>query len=462
MKKLAMLMSLALASVAPDGPGHAQTRVPDDMLEVKLSYAPVVKAVVPSVVNIYAKRVVQSQPSPFANDPFFSQFFGDMRSRPRLQNSLGSGVILGEDGIVVSNFHVVGNATDIRVVLADKREFDATLLFGDPETDLAVLRMKNAPDLPALDFADSDAIEVGDLVLAVGNPFGVGQTVSSGIISANARTGMVGGRSGYFIQTDAPINPGNSGGALVDMRGQLVGINSAIVTRSGGSNGIGFAIPANLVRQYVSQAVAGATSLERPWAGITVQPIDGPLADALGLSRPQGVLVNALHPQSPFASAGVTVGDVITSIADLPVDGGPEMLFRLLTLGVGAQASVKYLHKLSEQETSVTLITAPETPPRAPITLTGRTILSGLTAATLNPALITELGLPFDASGVVVTALDGTARRTQLRPGDILRAINGREIKRSTDLVQFQSTRDRRIEIVFERGGQRGVLRYRN
>jgi S1-C subfamily serine protease len=190
--------------------------VPSSDVEIKTSYAPVVKAVVPSVVNIYDKRVVERRASPFAGDPFFSQFFGDMRARPRLQNSLGSGVVLGDQGIVVSNWHVVGIATDIRVVLSDKREFDAELVFGDPETDLAILRMRDAPDLPGLDFADSDAVEVGDLVLAVGNPFGVGQTVSSGIISASARTGQVGGRAGYFLQTDAPINPGNSGGAMVD------------------------------------------------------------------------------------------------------------------------------------------------------------------------------------------------------------------------------------------------------
>ena len=261
MKRMALLLSMAMASVGMNTGTEAETRVPSDTVEVKLSYAPVVKAVVPSVVNIYARRVVETQASPFANDPFFSQFFGDMRSRPRLQNSLGSGVILGADGIVVSNFHVVGNATEIRVVLADKREFDAEVLLADPQTDLAILRMINAPDLPALTFSDSDAVEVGDLVLAVGNPFGVGQTVSSGIISAQARTGMVRGRPGYFIQTDAPINPGNSGGALVDMKGQLVGINTAIVTRSGGSDGIGFAIPANLVRQYVEQAQNGADQL---------------------------------------------------------------------------------------------------------------------------------------------------------------------------------------------------------
>ncbi|MEL7115871.1 MAG: trypsin-like peptidase domain-containing protein [Pseudomonadota bacterium] len=457
MRKFAMLLALALAGAA-----EAEVKVPDSEIEVKLSFAPVVKSVVPSVVNIYAQRVVEQRVSPFANDPFFSQFFGDMRSRPRLQNSLGSGVIIGDQGIVVSNYHVVGNATDIRVVLTDKREFDAELIFGDPQTDLAILRMIEAPDLPGLRFADSDTVEVGDLVLAVGNPFGVGQTVSSGIISAQARTGQVGGRPGYFIQTDAPINPGNSGGALVDMTGQLVGINTAIVTRSGGSNGIGFAIPANLVAQYVRQAEAGATDLARPWAGVTVQPIDGPLAEALELDRPQGVLISAMHALSPFAQAGLTVGDVITALDGRAVDGGPEMLFRLLTLGVGVEAEVNYLHDFEEHTTMVSLDTAPETPARAPVTVTARSVLNGLTVSNLNPALVTELGLPFETEGVVVTAIDGLALRTNLRPGDILRRVNGMALRQSTDIEALPLDRTNVLEIEFERGGQRGLFRLRN
>ncbi len=421
-----------------------------------------VKAVVPSVVNIYAQRVVEQRVSPFANDPFFSQFFGDMRTRPRLQNSLGSGVILGQVGIVVSNFHVVGNATDIRVVLADKREYDAELVFGDPQTDLAVLRLMDAPELPGLEFADSDAVEVGDLVLAVGNPFGVGQTVSSGIISASARTGRVGGRQGYFIQTDAPINPGNSGGALVDMTGRLVGINTAIVTRSGGSNGIGFAIPANLVRQYVEQAEDGAEELQRPWAGVQVQPVDGSLAEALGLARPQGVLITDLHRQSPFDAAGMEVGDMVLAIDGRPVDGGPEMLFRLLTLGVGSVAEVTYLRDTTETTVSVALDIAPEDPPRDELTVTTGGILEGLSIANLNPALVTELGMNFDATGVVVTGLDGVSRRSQLRRGDILLSVNNQDIDHPRTLDDILRQRPNAVSITFERGGSRGVIRLRN
>lgn len=456
MRRLVLVLALMMSQTA-----GAQTRVPANELELRMSYAPIVKSAAPSVVNIYAQRVVQAQASPFASDPFFSQFF-NMQTRPRLQNSLGSGVILGDGGIVVSNYHVVGDATDIRVVLADKREFDADLVLADQQTDLAVLRLRDAPALPALPFADSDAVEVGDLVLAIGNPFGVGQTVSSGIISASARSGQVGGRPGYFIQTDAPINPGNSGGALVDMDGRLVGINTAIVTRSGGSNGIGFAIPANLVRQFVAQAEAGQTELNRPWAGVTVQPVDGPLAEALGLEVPRGVLISALHPQSPFAAAGLAVGDVVTAIGGLPVDGAPEMQFRLLTLGIGATTEVRFLRDFTESAVQVALAPAPEDPPRDMFRIQTRSILNGLTVANANPGLVTELGLPFETTGVIVVEVEGVAQRTRLRPGDILRRINGVELASTDALRRVAAARASGYEIEFERAGQRGVMRLRN
>jgi S1-C subfamily serine protease len=248
----------------------------------------------------------------------------------------------------------------------------------------------------------------------------------------------------------------------VDMTGRLVGINTAIVTRSGGSNGIGFAIPASLVQQYVAQAETGATELRRPWAGVTVQPIDGLLAEALGLDRPQGVLISALHPMSPFAEAGLQVGDVVTSIAGRAVDGGPEMQFRLLTLGVGAETEVTYLHDFEERTARVRLEVAPEVPARQEVVVEARSILNGLRVANLNPALVTELGLPFETAGVVVLGTEGPARRTQLRPGDILRRINGLEVESSTDLPALARLRAQTLEIEFERNGQRARLRLRN
>lgn len=457
MKILAVLLALAFAAGAP-----AQTRVPSSEAEIGLSFAPVVRSVVPSVVNIYARRVVKAHVSPIADDPFFSRFFGSIPTRPRLQNSLGSGVILGRGGLVVSNFHVVGNATDIRVVLPDRREFDAYVVLGDAETDLAVLRLVDAPEMPALEFADSDVVEVGDLVLAIGNPFGVGQTVSSGIISANARSSLVSGRPGYFIQTDAPINPGNSGGALVDMAGRLVGINTAIMTRSGGSHGIGFAIPASLVRQYVVQAEAGNSDLVRPWAGIATQPVDGPLAEALGLEVPQGVLIRAMHRQSPFSVAGLQTGDVVIAIDGRAVDGEPEMLFRLLARGVGTSADVVYLRDATEHRARVLLAPAPEVPPRNSFRIAAQTVLDGLSIANVNPALIEEFGLPLDAEGVVVIAIEELPHRTRLRPGDVILSINGTRIFDTADLRSIARSRASRLAIEFERGGQRGIIRLRN
>lgn len=454
MRTFAMALALSMAGMAT-----AESRVPADLAEIQLSFAPVVRDVAPSVVNIYAKRIVESRFSPFADDPFFSQFF-NMRARPRQQNSLGSGVILGDNGIVVTNFHVVGNATDIRVVLADRREFDAEVLLSDERTDLAVLRLADPPALPALGFADSDAVQVGDLVLAIGNPFGVGQTVSSGIISAGVRTGNVNGKPGHFIQTDAPINPGNSGGALVDMKGRLVGINTAIVTRSGGSNGIGLAIPANLVRQYVSQAMSGNRKFAYPWSGVKVQAIDGSLANALRMAIPQGALIVELHPKSPFAHAGLEVGDVITTIKGQPVDGHPEMRFRMMALGTDDSAEVTFLRNSVKRTANIELSPAPESPPRNPLTIENRGALDGLTAINSNPAVISELSLPLDTEGVVVARVEGQAARTGLRPGDVLGRINGTIVSDTDDLRRIAVRRARGYEIEFRRGGKRGVVRF--
>jgi Do/DeqQ family serine protease len=461
---LIRLPALVLAACLPLVASAQGTAVPDSQAQITLSFAPVVRQAAPAVVNIYATRIVARRASPFADDPFFRQFFGDLGpAEPRLQNSLGSGVIVSADGIVVSNHHVVGDADDIRVQLADRREFAGRVILSDPEADLAVIRLEGASDLPALAFADSDALAVGDLVLAIGNPFGVGQTVTSGIVSALARAGgLPGGRGGYFIQTDAAINPGNSGGALVDMDGRLVGINTSILTRSGGSNGIGFAIPANLVRQYVTQAERGARELVRPWAGITVQAVDGPLADALGLPLPQGALVTEAHPQSPFAVAGMRPGDVILTVGGQPVTGPEELAFRLSALGTGSTADVVYLRDGAEWPAAVALAPPPQEPaPEVRRVNTGNS-LGGLRVARTNPALIEALGLPLSAAGVVVLEVADYARRTGLRPGDILVAINGQPIGTTADVERIAREDWPAWEIEAIRGGTRAVARIRD
>lgn len=443
------------------GPLPAETTVPQSSAEVALSFAPVVRQTAPAVVNIYARQLVQDRSNPFAGDPFFDQFFQDLNGPPRVRNSLGSGVIAGADGIVVSNYHVIADATDIRVVLADRREYEARVLLADPQSDLVILKVQADEPLPALQLGDSDALQVGDLVLAIGNPFGVGQTVSSGIVSGLARSALqVGDGTGYFVQTDAPINPGNSGGALVDMQGRLVGINTAILTKDGGSNGIGFAVPSNLVAALIAQAQAGETQFRRPWAGITGQEVDAALADAIGMDRPLGVMVTALHPQSPFIAAGLAEGDVVLSLGGDAINTPQEFLYRLSVLGNGAQP-VSYVKDGTVVETEVLLGPAPDLPDRQLTRVTDDTILRGAVLARINPAIIADLHLPVQAEGVILLETSDLAFDIGLQAGDILIAINGQGITTPAEAVAAAQVPSRRWQIDLVRGGQPAVLRFR-
>ena len=439
-----------------------EPRIPQSQAEISLTFAPLVKKATPAVVNIYATRVVQAR-SPFEDDPIFGNFFREFgQSRSRVQNSLGSGVILSEDGIVVSNYHVVGQATDIRVVLNDRREFQAEVLLGDEEADLAILKLKGAENMPFLALRDSDSVEVGELVLAIGNPFGVGQTVSSGIVSGLARSGTATGNArGYFLQTDAPINPGNSGGALIDVQGKLIGVNTSILTRSGGSNGIGFAIPSALVAQFVDQARAGKTAFLRPWAGVGGQPVDAGLSESLGLDVPMGVVLTQLHPESPFRAAGFEVGDVIDAVDGQPVNTPPEMIYRMSVRGIGSQVEVSYSRAGVRDTATVDMIAPPENPPRDVRTLGEDGVLPGLKVANANPAVIAEFGLPLLTSGVVVVDPGPYGDRIGLHPGDLLRAANGVEITQPEDVDSVLRRAGRRIELDAVRGSQRMILRFR-
>lgn len=343
---LALLIALALWLERPGAPApfelvspEPERLVPTSEADVILSFAPVVDRAAPAVVNVYSRRVTRRAPQ----RSFFERFLFGQRGVPRarVQSSLGSGVILREDGVVVTNAHVVQGATEVRVVLNDRREFDADLIFADPPSDLAVMKLRGARGLPSLTLRDSDTLAVGDLALAIGNPFGVGQTVTGGIVSALARTG--GRRGGYFIQTDAAINPGNSGGALVDGEGRLIGVNTAILSRGGGSIGIGFAIPTDLVIRAVESALSGERRLSRPWAGASGQTVTADLAAALGLERPAGMVVTSLDPRSPLREAGLRVGDVVVALDGEPVDSPEEFAFRLAALGVGGAAEIVWM-----------------------------------------------------------------------------------------------------------------------
>lgn len=442
----------------------AAQQVPQSQAEIQLSFAPLVKQAAPAVVNIYAKIIAEPRGTPLQRDPFFERFFRDQFSeKPRVQNSLGSGVILSSDGIVVSNFHVVGMATEIRVVLNDRREFSARVLLGDADADLAILKIDAPDDLPFLPLRGSETVDVGELALAIGNPFGVGQTVSSGIVSGLARSGAGGGNSGlgYFIQTDAPINPGNSGGALIDMAGRLIGINTSILTRSGGSNGIGFAIPADMVAAFMDQARAGADSFGRPWAGIAGQPVDADMAGPLGLDRPGGIIVSGLHHASPFLQAGLSVGDVILSVDGQPVHTPNEMVYRMSVAGLGKTAVVRRLREGHEDEIVVDLYAAPDMPPRDQITLPERSLLPGLSVARINPAVISEMNLPLEADGIVVMNPGPFGPRVGLRTGDLILSVNGVEPDHPDDIAVLFSGQVRRFDLQVLRGARRVALRFR-
>ncbi|MBV2144644.1 DegQ family serine endoprotease [Falsochrobactrum sp. TDYN1] len=413
-------------------------QIPLSRADMQLSFAPLVKETAPAVVNVYAARQVQTR-SPFAGDPFFEQFFGSRfgTGKPRVQRSLGSGVIVGASGIVVTNNHVIKDADEIKVALADGRQFESKVLLRDETTDLAILKIESKEDFPVLALGNSDNVEVGDLVLAIGNPFGVGQTVTSGIVSAQSRTQVGVSDFDFFIQTDAAINPGNSGGGLIDMRGRLIGINTAIFSRSGGSVGIGFAIPSNMVRAVVDAALSGSDSFERPYIGATFQNITPDVAEGLGMEKSFGVLVTAVAKGSPAAQAGLEVGDVVLSVQDVRVDNLDVLAYRLSTAGIGNTVSLKIMRDGKNSDLPVRLAKEPEAKPEQRQVIKGDNPFTGATVEEMTPSLAARMRMRENARGVVVVDIysGSPAARTGLRPGDIIRGINGNPIRNVGDLT---------------------------
>ncbi len=435
----------AVAAVLVASPPHPRAEpervAPRSDAAIKQSFSPVVKRVAPSVVNVYVRRRVAQQMSPFFRDPFFRRFFGEGAGIPRerMEQSLGSGVIVSADGVVVTNNHVIqgGKNAEITIAFADGREFPAKIVLADEKTDLAVLRIEaKSANFPHIEFVDSDALEVGDLVLAIGNPFGVGQTVTSGIVSALARTQVGIADYQFFVQTDAAINPGNSGGALVDVDGKLIGINTAIFSRTGASNGIGFAIPSNMVRVVVDSALKGG-KVRRPWLGAQLQPLTAEIASSLGLDRPSGALVQTIAAKGPAAEAGLQVGDIIVGVDGKAVQDPRAFDYRFVTRGLGGAANVAIMRDGVKQSLKVALEPPPETPPRDPRELKGNHPLSGTTIVNLSPAVAEEFGLDFNARGVVIMeVVDASpAQRVGFRRGDILIGLNGAQFGSTTDVA---------------------------
>jgi serine protease Do len=463
--KSSALALTAVLTLTAAGQAQAQSRaVPQSSAEIQLSFSPLVKRVAPAVVNIFTRTTVRERrASPLFDDPFFRRFFGDRfpgGAQERSESSLGSGVIVSGDGMVVTNMHVIEGADEIRVVLNDRREFAAEVVQADERSDLAVLRIDpEGQGLPVAELGPSEKIEVGDLVLAIGNPFGVGQTVTSGIVSALARSRPGLTDFGVFIQTDAAINPGNSGGALVDMQGRVIGVNTAIYSRSGGSMGIGFAIPSSLVRRMVEAARTGGRVV-RPWLGAQGQEVTADIAGAIGLSPPSGVLLDSVDPAGPLARAGIRQGDVVLAIDGRMIRDPVELRFRISTKQIGDQSEIEFWRHGRPFSASIRLEAPPETVPRDQVTLNTGSPLDGVEVANLSPAVNEEYGLNVEGDGVVVLDVKGRsfARRLGLRPGDVIVEVNDASVASVRDLLEIAGKRLRRWRFVVRRGDKMHVV----
>ena len=457
MKTRSIVLAAALAvsacgspepSNAQDGVFAEQPRaVPGDSSTMKASFAPVVREAAPAVVNISARGVQRVQA-----DPFW-QFFGGGIPQARVAESVGSGVIVRADGTVATNYHVIEGMQQIKVVLNDRREFPAEVVLADQRSDIAVLKLQGVEGgLPFLRIDDQEQQQVGDLVLAIGNPFGVGQTVTNGIISALNRTETGISDSGSFIQTDAAINPGNSGGALVDMDGDLIGINTAIFSRSGTSSGVGFAVPAAMVKRVVDSAVGGAKMVTRTWLGVKGDTVSSAIAGSLGLDRPQGLVVTDVYPNSPAARAGIRQGDVITSVDGAEINDQGGLNYRVGTRSPNDTVEVGLLRdgRAETVRARVQALPGDAEPGEGAVVSSGS--LAGLRVVPLTPAFADNLGGDPFLTGAIVTGVTrgSLPARLGLRANDVVRRIDGRGVTAVADLQRARAG----SEVVILRGGR--------
>ncbi len=453
-------MAVALVAAAALGvPAWAQRVVPPSREAAQFSFAPIVKKAAPAVVNVLVRGQV---PPGQAYSEEFRRYFGQqLAPQGPKQSSLGSGVIVSADGLVVTNAHVlkVAGTAEIRLVLADRRELDARVILQDESSDIAVLRIDDVKGaLPFLEFADSDTVEVGDQVLAIGNPFGVGQTVTSGIISALGRTRVTRSDAQIFIQTDAAINPGNSGGALVDMSGRVVGINTAIFSRSGGSHGIGFAIPSNLVKLVVESAASGR-KVERPWLGAKFNSVTRDMAERLNLGRVAGAMVIRIQANSPAEEAGLQPGDIVIAVDGHDIDDARSAIYRLTTRGAGNRAKLDVVRRGQRMVIDVALRSAPSVVRDGEVRdLSGSHPLEGARAANIEPGIADDLGLE-EQQGVMLVAVrpQSTAAKLGFQTGDVVLQV-GRDRIGSVRHLDLALKDYRRGDLVLVRRGTR-VLR---
>ncbi len=427
-----------------------------------LSYADVVDRVAPAVVTIRSSRRVRApQQFPFSDDPFFRQFFGGgfRRQAPQVEHALGSGVIVGSDGHILTNHHVIDGAEDIKVDLSNHRTYSAKVVGSDPPSDLAVLKI-SASDLAVLQLGNSDKVRVGDVCLALGNPLGVGESVTAGIISAKGRsTDTVGGGSFQdFLQTDAPINQGNSGGALVNTRGELIGINSQILSSNGGNIGIGFAIPSNMAKTVMDQLIKKG-SVQRGMLGVTIQPVTSDLAASLGLKEARGVIINSVHGGGPADKAGLKTGDVILQLNGKEVRDANELRNEVAANPPGTEVTVTVVRNGSQQEVKVRLgaLTA-ESADQGAAQGGGQAGGGrlGITVAPVTPDMAEQLGLRRGTQGLVVESVDpnGPAAQQGLQQGDVIQEVNRQPVRSPEELRNALQKSDRPPLLLINRGGQ--------
>ena len=460
-KRWAGLLTSAVCCLLLTGPAAAQQRqVPASPTDVQLSYSPLVKKVTPAVVNVYASRVIPQRPRLPFEDPLFQEFFGGQTPympRERMQRALGSGVLVGAEGLVVTNNHVIQGMTDVRVSLIDQREFDADIVLTDAQSDIAVLRLRDGKGgFPVLPLVELDFDRSGRYRACGRQPLRPRPNRDAGHSPAVRRVQKKGGEQAVYLQTDAAINQGNSGGALVDMQGRLVGINTAIFSKSGGSDGIGFAVPSSIVRLVLDAARAGDKVVRRPWLGAELQSVTREIAESLGLDRPYGALIADLDEGSPAAAAGLKAGDLVTAIDGVTIEDPPALTYQLTIRPLGGQTKLTVLRDAKPMTATMRVESAPETVPRDERVLDGNGPLNGAKVVNLSPAVSEELGIEGPARGVMISTL--RAARSPRGPAS-RRAIGywrltTRRMESAKAVVEANAVKQKFWKITIQRSGQ--------